>query len=431
MAGFPTIFLLSSLMCYGLVSPFSVVDEEDLMKLKSGPPLKIAAFNVQVFGLRKMSKPEVVETLIKIIRRYDIIAIQEIRDSSQTAFPTLLAKVNNGLAPDQTYKSIVSARLGRTASKEQYGYIYKPSRVSVRDSYHYDDGPEAVGGSKNPKDAFQREPFIVRFSAPDTVISDFAMVVIHTSPRDAVKEIDHLTDVYDDVVQKWGLKDVIITGDFNAGCSYVTKSEWADIRLRHDPRFTWLIGDDVDTTVAKSDCPYDRFVLAGDLMMKSYVPGSAKPFYFDQAYSLSQEQTEDVSDHYPIEMELYGKAKVGGNVDDVESLLSITVSDPEAKVNDVDNHIMLLTEYLEGFKTNNLYTSSGDVALLSATKTGLTSEAASKELLALKEILKFISGAMFDIARMQITPNDKDLAMTITCDVVKGGCKVTVAEKTL
>ncbi|XP_078576405.1 deoxyribonuclease-1-like [Branchiostoma floridae x Branchiostoma japonicum] len=288
MAGFPTVFLLSSLMCYGMVAPFAVVQKTDLIKRE--PHLKIAAFNVQVFGLRKMSNPEVVKTLVQIIRRYDIIAIQEIRDSSETAFPTLLAKVNKDLPPDQTYRSIISERLGRTSSKEQYGFMYKPSRVTVTDSYHYDDGEEAVGKVKNPKDAFQREPFIVRFSAPKTAVDDFAVVVIHTSPRDAVKEIDHLTDVYDDVVHKWGLEDVIITGDFNAGCSYVTKSEWAGIRLRHDPSFTWLIGDDVDTTVAKSDCPYDRFVLAGALMKKSYVAGSANAFLFDKAYGLNQEE---------------------------------------------------------------------------------------------------------------------------------------------
>ncbi|XP_019635370.1 PREDICTED: deoxyribonuclease-1-like [Branchiostoma belcheri] len=428
MAGFPTLFLLSSLLCYGLVSPFAVVHKTDLMK--GGPPLKIAAFNVQVFGLKKFSKEEVTKTLVKIIRRYDIIAIQEIRDSSQEAFPALLVEVNKGLPPDQSYQSIISERLGRTSSKEQYGFIYKPSRVTVSDSYHYDDGPEAVG-AKNPQDAFQREPFIVRFSAPDTVVSDFAVVVIHTSPKDAVKEIDHLVDVYDDVVQKWGLEDVIITGDFNAGCSYVTKSEWADIRLRHDPRFTWLLGDDVDTTVAKSDCPYDRFVLAGEMMMKSNVPESAQAFRFDEAYGLSQDETEDVSDHYPIEMELHGKAKDDGETSDVESLLSITVSDPQAKISDLEEHFMILTEYFDGFKVNNLYTSKGDVALLSAIKTGLTSDSASNELQRMKEKLEFISGDMFDVARMQITPDDTNLTMEITCNVVKGGCEVTVSEKTL
>ena len=85
------------------------------------------------------------------------------------------------------------------------------------------------------------------------------MAAIHTSPSEAVLEIDRMVDVYDDIVQRWKLKNVIILGDFNSGCSYVTKSKWPMIRLATDRRFYWLFSDDVDTTVAKSDCPYDRY----------------------------------------------------------------------------------------------------------------------------------------------------------------------------
>ena len=47
-------------------------------------------------------------------------------------------------------------------------------------------------------------------------------------------------------------------GDFNADCSYVTSSEWADIDLRNDNRFYWSLGDSVDTTVSSTHCAYDR-----------------------------------------------------------------------------------------------------------------------------------------------------------------------------
>ncbi len=47
--------------------------------------IKVGAFNLQVFGTTKANKPEVMGALSKIIRNYDVIAVQEIRDSSQTA----------------------------------------------------------------------------------------------------------------------------------------------------------------------------------------------------------------------------------------------------------------------------------------------------------------------------------------------------------
>ena len=54
------------------------------------------------------------------------------------------------------------------------------------------------------------------------------------------------------------LQDIILLGDFNTGCSYVTSSEWVKIRLFTDKSYHWLITDDVDTTVSNTVCPYDR-----------------------------------------------------------------------------------------------------------------------------------------------------------------------------
>jgi hypothetical protein len=51
--------------------------------------IKVGAFNLQIFGITKASKPEVMGVLSKIIRNYDVIAVQEIRDASQTALPML------------------------------------------------------------------------------------------------------------------------------------------------------------------------------------------------------------------------------------------------------------------------------------------------------------------------------------------------------
>ena len=72
--------------------------------------LRIGAFNIQIFGISKASKPEVTDVLARIIRTYDIIAIQEIRDASQTALPALVDLVNTD---GSQYDYVVSERLGR------------------------------------------------------------------------------------------------------------------------------------------------------------------------------------------------------------------------------------------------------------------------------------------------------------------------------
>ena len=52
------------------------------------------SFNIQVFGKEKMKKEPVKEILVKILARYDVFTIQEIRDASGEAFPELISALN-------------------------------------------------------------------------------------------------------------------------------------------------------------------------------------------------------------------------------------------------------------------------------------------------------------------------------------------------
>ncbi|XP_033102318.1 deoxyribonuclease-1-like [Anneissia japonica] len=235
-------FLLGTLCMAGIIRTGSGLDGLD-----------IAAFNLQTFGRGTMSKQAEVDVLVKIINRYDIILVQEIRDTSGEAIEQLVEEVNE--VADDPYDYIISSRVGHTKAKEQYAFIYRPDEVEVIDSYEYDDGDESSG-----VDLFEREPFIVRFHCDETLVKDFVIVGIHTDPSAAVSEIDRLVDVYDDIVNRWGIDEVLFAGDMNADCKFVPEGSWSRIRLRTDDRFEWLIGDGVDTTTSNTDCAYDRYV---------------------------------------------------------------------------------------------------------------------------------------------------------------------------
>ncbi|XP_045398401.1 deoxyribonuclease-1 isoform X2 [Lemur catta] len=219
--------------------------------LQVAPTLRIAAFNIQTFGETKMSNATLSNYIVQILSRYDVALVQEVRDSHLTAVGKLLDKLNQD-APD-TYRYVVSEPLGRNSYKERYLFVYRPDQVAVLDSYYYDDGCEPCGN-----DTFSREPAIVKFSSPFTEVREFAIVPLHAAPADAVAEIDALYDVYLDVRQKWDVEDIMLMGDFNAGCSYVSPSHWPSIRLRTNSAFQWLIPDSADTTVTSTHCPYDR-----------------------------------------------------------------------------------------------------------------------------------------------------------------------------
>src|SRR5262249_28234830 len=44
--------------------------------------VKLATFNIQVFGRSKLDKPEVMQVLAETVRKFDLVAIQEIRSTT-------------------------------------------------------------------------------------------------------------------------------------------------------------------------------------------------------------------------------------------------------------------------------------------------------------------------------------------------------------
>ena len=80
---------------------------------------------------------------------------------------------------------------------------------------------------------------------------------VHIDPDVAVQEINELDKVHSSIQAHWSTNNIVIMGDFNADCSYVGKKASKELVLR-DPKYTWLIGDDLDTTTKSTDCAYDR-----------------------------------------------------------------------------------------------------------------------------------------------------------------------------
>ncbi|CAH2313055.1 deoxyribonuclease gamma [Pelobates cultripes] len=261
--------------------------------------LTICSFNVRSFGEAKCAKPEVMALIVKIVSRCDLMLLMEIKDNKDKAIHSLMDLLNSQTEMKDEYSLIISKRLGRNTYKEQYAFIYRNQLVSVKETYQYHDM------QPGDPDAFSREPFIVWFKAPKTEVKEFVIIPQHTTPEAAVREIDELYDVHLDVKEKWKSENFIFMGDFNAGCSYVPKKHWKNIRLRSNPEFIWLIGDNDDTTIkSTTNCAYDRIVVHGDKMMKSIVPDSASVFDFIKEFGLTETQALEVSDHFPVQVQI-------------------------------------------------------------------------------------------------------------------------------
>ncbi|KAF2358265.1 Endonuclease/exonuclease/phosphatase [Trinorchestia longiramus] len=288
-------------------------------------PVRIGAWNLQRFGVAKMENEDVVRVIVEVMSFYDLMVMQEVTDVSGSSVPALLKALNQRMGGDQVYVAVESPRIGRTSYKEQYVFVYKPSRMTFLEGFQYVE----------KADVFQIEPFIAHFSSNSTGdLTEFAIIPLHAKPDDAPHELDALVDVYDEMVASLGIENAIILGDFNAGCSYVSQAEFDSIRLHTDPRFHWVISDHEDTTTKTTSCPYDRIVLAGPILQTSAYYKTASAFYFDEAFGMEVNRTlvEDVSDHYPVGVMLRGSvppsvhAMYGGDNASHTSSLEILVS---------------------------------------------------------------------------------------------------------
>ena len=260
--------------------------EEEDGDVVEGESIRIAAFNVQVFGKTKREKEDVMGYLALIAREFDVVLIQEIRDASGETAPSYLALINQAGGPAYAY--VESPRLGRTTSKEAYAYFYNTESVELI------EGSERVYNDTG--DVFEREPFIAGFRSGGF---DFTLVGIHTKPDDAYNEIGNLTLVVQSILDGDPQEgDVIVLGDFNADGSYFDEGDTGN--PLKDPAYFWVVADEADT-MTKTDWTYDRMVMTNATHGWEYVEGSASVLYFDEEYGIEDpELVWAISDHYPI-----------------------------------------------------------------------------------------------------------------------------------
>jgi len=243
--------------------------------------LSLLTFNIQIFGNTKLAKKEVFDILIDITKQYDIIAIQEVRDSSGDSVLKFMA------ALPQEYKYTLGPKEGRSNSKEQYLVVYNSTKINLEGVYVYPD----------VDDVFERNPYSVHLKS---IYGNFDFILIdnHISPNDAKREIAMLPIVFEDAREYFSDQDVVAVGDFNSDGNYFKEKTLLTIFPQSD--YTVVTTNDLDTTVAPASNTYDRIVLTSSLA-KNWV-GNVGVLRFDEVYDFSKLtiQPKEVSDHYPV-----------------------------------------------------------------------------------------------------------------------------------
>ncbi len=245
--------------------------------------IKIASFNIQVFGKSKLDKPEVMQVLAETVRRFDVVAIQEVRSETQDIVPRFIDWINS---TGRHYDFVIGPRQGRTGSKEQYAFIYDAQTVEVdrTSMYSVDDRG----------DFFQRPPFVASFRIreppPDQAFT-FTLIDVHTEPDEAEAEINALAQVYKSVRNDGrGEDDIILLGDLNA-------DERKFGLLKSLPDMSWVIPAGTPTNT-RGNKTYDNILFNRRATVE--FTGRAGVFDLVREFNLTIEQALAISDHFPI-----------------------------------------------------------------------------------------------------------------------------------
>jgi endonuclease/exonuclease/phosphatase family metal-dependent hydrolase len=257
--------------------------------------VRIATFNIQVFGEEKLRNAKVMNILAEAVRNFDVVAIQEVRALNQGVLPEFVDQIN---AAGRQYDFAIGPRLGRTTSKEQYAFVFDTETIEMDRSSLYT--------VRDDDDLLHREPLVAGFRArgapPDQAFT-FTLVNIHTDPDEVDTEVDALADVFR-AVRADGREedDIILLGDLNA-----------------DEQHLGALGQITGISVAIAGTPtntrankqYDNLVF--HLPSTSEFSGRAGVLDLMGQYNLTLEQALEVSDHLPVwgEFSVYEGGQAG------------------------------------------------------------------------------------------------------------------------
>jgi deoxyribonuclease-1-like protein len=242
----------------------------------------IASFNIQVFGESKLAKPNVVEILARVVRKFDIVAIQEVRAKSDDIIPRFVQAVN---ADGSRYAHFVGPREGRTVSKEQYAFIYDTTRIEL--------DPSSPAVFPDPSDRLHRPPLCARFRTritPAEAAFTFWLVNTHTDPDEVPQELEALADVFQAMQRaRPDEDDVIMLGDLNAGPPEFKA-------FKRIPNIGWAVAG--TTTNTRRTKTYDNLVFAWP-QTGEYL-GAWGVLDLANTFGLPLEAALEVSDHNPV-----------------------------------------------------------------------------------------------------------------------------------
>ena len=256
------------------------------------PTIRIASFSLEAFGEFKLKKEAVVETIVRMIRQFDVIALQHIQSKQQNIVPELLDKINQS---DRRYDYCIGPRVGSESNQQQFAFLFDTDRIETdRLQLYTIDDPQAL---------IEFDPLVGWFrckAVPIDKAFTFTLVNLRLDPLTNGKELKLLPDLIRSVRQDGRSEDdIILLGNFG----------YSDSEMRSLQNIGMLLALEGIPTTVTGEAMLDNIVFPA--RATDEFTGRAGVVDFLRQLNLSIDQAFQISTHMPIWAEFF--AAEGGS----------------------------------------------------------------------------------------------------------------------
>lgn len=250
------------------------------------PKIRIASFNLHSFNEAKLQKQPVVETIARIVRQFDVIAIQHIDARRTGLIPTLVERINMS---DRRYDYCIGPRVGSEGQSQQFAFLFDTARIETDRNQLYT--------LEDPQNLVEYDPLVGWFRAkhvrPELAFT-FSLVNVRLNPNDAERERNLLPAIIRSVKQDGRQEDdVIVLGDFSSSSRQLRNVGGLNMMFAIDDVATTVSGEYMLDNIIFPPRESDEFT------------GRSGVIDFLRQLNLSYDQAMQISSHLPVWAEFY------------------------------------------------------------------------------------------------------------------------------
>lgn len=244
--------------------------------------LKIASWALDGFGPTKLANSLARRNLARVIRQFDVVALQQIASIERDLVPRLVDAINEG---DKRYDYVIGQSTGPVNRQEQLAFIFDTTSVVVdrRQTYTVED----------PDQQITFDPLVAWFRAvepPATQAWTFSLVNVRIDLARAPTEVALLPGMLSAIrADGRGEDDVVMAGLFQADDAYLLPT----------------MGGETFKSAVRS-LPTDIFgqyqtsnVLIDTATTSEYL-GRSGIFDYLRVYKMTLSEAETVTSHLPV-----------------------------------------------------------------------------------------------------------------------------------